>query len=107
MVVSDPAVTEDPAARRLASITVPPASPETGITAASAVRVNPGEAAAGSGVPDFFPAATSSGGLSRTIKRFPAPSHEWPYGARRSSTIRVTGGLFLYWFTRIARILSF
>src|SRR3954469_20903693 len=97
MVVSEPALTEEPVERRLASMAADSVPATTGTTAASGVRVNPGAviraACTGS---DFFPALTSSGGRRRTISRLPAPSQEWPYGAKRSSTMRVTGGSLLY-----------
>ena len=87
-------------------MTVGPALPEIGTTAASEVSENP-EAVSGCDSEDFFPALTSSGGLSRTINRLPEPSQEWPYGASRSRTTRVTGGLFWNWRIRIAVMFSF
>src|SRR5215472_9497108 len=80
-VVSEPALIEEPAARFPADITAEPVS-LTGMTASSEFSVKP-VAIVGCTGAAFFPALTSSGGLSRTIRRPPAPSQEWPYGDRR------------------------
>src|SRR5579872_606683 len=77
MVVSDPAVMDDPDPSRPASMTAEPVSLVTGITSASLVSAKPA-ATGGSDDADFLPAFTSPGGRSLTIKRFPAPSHECP-----------------------------
>src|SRR5580692_10769638 len=77
IVVSEPAVTEEPAAKWLASITVDPASALTGTTAASELSEKPVTVSC-AGEADFFPALMSSGGLRRTIRRWPPPSQEWP-----------------------------
>src|ERR1700683_3966966 len=73
-VVSLPAVKEDPAANRLSATTTSPTPLETGTTA------TPGDSEMDcGGCGDFlFAAFGSSGGLSRTIRRLPAASHEYP-----------------------------
>src|ERR1051326_6903811 len=65
-VVSDPAVTEDPAPMRLPDIAMELEPAVTGTTDASFVSEKP---VAVSGSNTFLPAFTSSGGLSRTIDR--------------------------------------
>src|SRR5579872_2603069 len=77
MVVSDPAVMEDPEPSRAAAMTAEPVSLVTGMTSASFVRANPA-ALGGSADADFLPAFTSPGGRSLIINRFPAPSQECP-----------------------------
>src|SRR5580698_8988181 len=74
-VVSLPAVKEDPAANRLSAKTTSPTPPGMGTTAAAGVK----DTACGGWIADFSLAALgSSGALSRTIRRLPAASHEYP-----------------------------
>src|SRR5579863_1568138 len=72
IVVSDPAVMVEPEPMRLPAITVAPEPLVTGTTAGVAPKDNAGDVGGWFG--DGLPAFTSSGGLSRTISRFPAPS---------------------------------
>src|SRR5271170_2925740 len=75
--VSDPAVIADPAEMRFPARTIVPEPLVTGTTAGSRLRENP-STFGGSNGDDFFPAVASPAGFNRTIKRCPAPSHEYP-----------------------------
>src|SRR5580698_2158805 len=74
--VSEPAVTDEPAARLLAEIIEPPEPPATGTTVGEAAdKLSDGRATVGGWNSDgFLPAVKSPGGLRRTIMRLPAPS---------------------------------
>src|SRR6202035_5645659 len=71
--VSEPAITEDPAAMRRPASRTDPWPAVTGTKAGAGVIARDGAERGWNG--DFPAAFTSSGGLRRTIKRLPAPSH--------------------------------
>ena len=72
-------------------MTADPDSPLTGTTVASLSVIPP--AVCGSARSRGLLAFSSSGGFNRTSRRLSALSQECPYGAFRSRTIRVMGGL--------------
>src|SRR5580700_7479368 len=85
--VSEPAVTEEPAAARLPARTTEPEEPGPSGTAAGWIPC----VKAGT---DGGLAVTSSEERRRTIKRLPAASQVCPTGLTKSTTTRVTGGAF-------------
>src|SRR5271166_668645 len=76
VVVSLPAVRDDPAANRLSATTTSPIPLLTGIAAGAAVVDNDTTCGGWNGDLAAFASAIESGGFSRTIRRLPAASHE-------------------------------